>query len=141
MKNALLVMPILPLLLVACGNETQQGPEVEEKLSEYKAYGTEPGWTVDIKNDEIIYTSQDGNNDFSLTVQRMKKTATGWEIKGFTDQNNISVTIESDAECNDGMSDRLFADTVRISVSEGGYFDGCGGKILSDPEAAEQIAS
>ncbi|QTD56438.1 hypothetical protein [Parasphingorhabdus cellanae] len=137
MRNALLVMPILPLLLVACGEEPQDTVVTEEKLTEYKAYGTEPGWTVDIKNDEIIHTSQDGNNDFSLAVQRMKKTATGWDVKGFTDKDNISVTIVSGEECNDGMSDRIFADTVKVSVSGSGYHNGCGGEILSDPEAAE----
>ncbi len=136
MKNALLVMPILPLLLVACGNETQKEPEVQEKLTEYKAYGTEPGWTAEIQNDEIVHTSQDGNNDFTLPIQRMKATATGWEIKGFSDLNNITITITSDEECNDGMSDRKYADTVTVSVSGSGYHTGCGGEILSDPEAA-----
>ncbi len=136
MKNALLVMPILPLLLVACGSDNEKAPAPEEKLTEYKAYGTEPGWTVEIQNDEIIHTSQDGNNDFNLAIQRMKATPTGWEIKGFSDKNNITVTITSDEECNDGMSDRKYPDTVTVSVSGSGYHTGCGGEILSDPEAA-----
>lgn len=135
MKNALLAMPILPLLLVACGQEPEQAPHAEEKLTEYKAYGTEPGWTVDIQNDEIIHKSQDGTNDFTLPVQRMKQTATGWEVKGFNDQNNITVTVTSNEECNDGMSDRKYADTVTVSVSGSGYHSGCGGDLLSDPAA------
>ncbi|WP_108810246.1 hypothetical protein [Sphingorhabdus sp. Alg231-15] len=136
MKNILLIMPVLPLFLVACGEGAQEQPAAEEKLTEYKAIGTEPGWTVDIKGDQIVYTSQEASNDFSLPVQRMKKTATGWEVKGFSDQHNITLTITSGEECNDGMSDRVYADTVRTAVSNRGYLDGCGGEILSDPEAS-----
>ncbi|MEP2750786.1 MAG: hypothetical protein ABJP02_13930 [Parasphingorhabdus sp.] len=137
MKNALLIVPILPILLAACGEKPKEEAAAEERLTEYQAMGTEPGWTVSIKNDQIIHTSQEGNNDFSLAVQRMKKTATGWNIKGFTDKDNITVTITSGEECNDGMSDRVFADTVKVSVSGSGHHNGCGGAILSDPEAAE----
>lgn len=137
MNKAILVVPILPLLLVACGGEPQEAPAEEESLTEYIAYGTEPGWSVEIEDNVIAYSSMEATNDFSLPVQRMKKTPTGWEIKGFSDQHNITVTIASGEECNDGMSDRKYADTVKIAVSGGGHHDGCGGEILSDPEAPE----
>ncbi len=135
MKNVLLVTPVLPLLLAACGEGAPEQPAAEEELTEYKAIGTEPGWAVDIKDDQIVYTSQEASNDFSLPVQRMKRTTTGWEVKGFSDQHNITLTITSGEKCNDGMSDREYADTVKIAVSEVGYREGCGGDILSDPEA------
>ncbi|GAA0483912.1 hypothetical protein GCM10009096_28030 [Parasphingorhabdus litoris] len=135
MRKALLTAPFLPVLLVACGEEAKNEPAEQEKLTAYQALGTEPGWTVEIKDDQIIHTSQEGNNDFSLAVQRMEKTATGWNIKGFTDKDNITVTITSGEECNDGMSDRVYADTVKVSVSGSGHHNGCGGEILSDPEA------
>ncbi len=141
MRKTLLLTPIMPLLLVACGEGEQEQPVVEEKLTEYKAVGTEPGWTVDIKNDEIIHTSQEATNDFSLPIQRMKKTSAGWEIKGFSDQHNITIAITSDQPCNDGMSDREYADTVKVSVSGSGHHVGCGGEILSDPEATEPEAN
>lgn len=136
MNKALLTLPILPFLVIACGDASEEPAPVEEKLTEYKAYGTEPGWAVELKDNQISYTSQEGTNDFSLAVQRMKKTPTGWEIKGFSDQHNITVTIATGETCNDGMSDREYADSVEIAVSEGGYRDGCGGEILSDPEAS-----
>lgn len=136
MRKAIFITPILPLLLTACGGAAPEPSAVEEKLTEYKAYGTEPGWIVDLKNDEITYTSQEATNDFNLPVQRMKKTATGWEVKGFSDQHNITLTITSGEKCNDGMSDREYADTVKVAVSKSGYHDGCGGDILSDPEAS-----
>ncbi len=136
MKKAIFILPILPLLLIACGDAAEQAAPAEEKLTEYKAYGTEPGWSVEIKDDNIAYSSMEATNDFNLPVQRAKKTATGWEIKGFSDQHNITVTITSGKKCDDGMSDREYADTVKISVSGAGHRNGCGGAILSDPEAA-----
>ncbi len=77
MRKTLLVTSILPLLLVACGDGAEEQPAAEEKLTEYKAIGTEPGWSVDIKNDEIIYKSQEATNDFSLPVQRMRRNVCG----------------------------------------------------------------
>lgn len=141
MKSTILTISILPFYLAACGAEPQQPPAAEEKLAEYKALGTEPFWSVEIKEDMIAYTSVEGTNDFSLPVQRMKKTATGWEIKGFSDQHNITVTIASGEKCNDGMSDREYADSVKVAVSNAGYLTGCGGEILSDPEADGTEAS
>ncbi|MEH6756853.1 MAG: hypothetical protein V7676_05025 [Parasphingorhabdus sp.] len=135
MKRTMLALPILSLLLVSCGEEPKETPTVEERLTEYKAVGTEPGWSVEIKDDVIAYSSIEATNDFSLPVARMKKTEAGWEIKGFTDHDNITVTIALGKECNDGMSDLKYADTVNIAVSGSGHHDGCGGDILSDPEA------
>jgi len=135
MQKAIYILPILPLLFTACGEAPEKTTTEEETLTEYKAYGTEPGWSVEIKDDIIAYSSMEATNDFSLPVQRSKKTTTGWEIKGFSDQHNITITVTSGKKCNDGMSDREYADTVKISVSEAGHREGCGGDILSDPEA------
>jgi len=135
MKNTIILTSVLPFLLTACNSQPPDEPPVEEKLSEYKALGTEPFWGVELKDGQIAYTSVEATNDFSLPIQRMKKTATGWEIKGFSDQHNITVTIASGEKCSDGMSDREYADSVKIAVSDAGYRTGCGGEILSDPEA------
>ena len=136
MKHALMTISVLPFLLVACNSEPPEVPPVEEKLTEYKALGTEPGWTVELNDGQLAYASQEGTNDFTLPVERMKKTATGWEIKGFSDLHNITVTIATDQKCNDGMSDREYADTVKVAVSGAGHQSGCGGDILSDPNQA-----
>lgn len=141
MKNTILTASVLPFLLVACNSEPPEMPPVEPELTEYKALGTEPFWNVELKDGQLAYTSLEGTNDFTLPVQRMKKTATGWEIKGFNDQDNITVTITVGEKCSDGMSDREYADTVKLAVSNAGYLTGCGGEILSDPEAEGDAAS
>lgn len=135
MRPSILLLPILSLALAGCGEAPEEPTQEVEKLGDYKSLGTEPGWLVEVKGEEIIHTTQSGENEFTLPVSRMKKTATGWEVKGFSDQHNITLTVTSGKTCNDGMSDREYADTVRIAVSEAGYLDGCGGDIISGSEA------
>ena len=131
--NKIILLPSLAaLILTACGTPAE-APVVEEKLGDYQAIGTEPGWAVDIKGENIAFTSQNGKN-FTLAVERMKKTADGWEVRGFSDTHNINVYITSGAECNDGMSDRTYADTVKVEASESGTLNGCGGTITEGPD-------
>ncbi|MEO9469400.1 hypothetical protein [Parasphingorhabdus sp.] len=135
MKPTILLLPMVSLFMGGCGETVEKPAETVEKLGDYTALGTEPGWLVEVKDDQIVHTTQSGENEFTLPVSRMKKTATGWEIKGFSDRHNITLTVTSEKACNDGMSDREYADTVRVAVSEGGYLDGCGGDIISGSEA------
>ena len=88
---------------------------------------------MDIKGENIAFTSQNGK-DFTLAVERMKKTADGWEVRGFSDTDNINVYITSGAECNDGMSDRTYTDTVKVEASESGTLNGCGGTFTEGPD-------
>jgi uncharacterized membrane protein len=132
MKKAILLSTLAALTLTACGAPAEE-PVVEEKLGDYSAIGTEPGWTVDIKGEEIAFTSQNGK-DFTLAVERMKKTDSGWEIRGFSDTDNINIYITSGETCNDGMSDRAYADTVKVQASESGTLNGCGGTITEGPD-------
>ena len=134
MKNMMLLSSLAVLLLTACG-EPAEAPAVEEKLGDYSALGTEPGWTVDIENDEIAFSSQNGK-DFKLPVERAKKTATGWEVRGFSDASNINIYITSGETCSDGMSDRSYADTVKVQASEVGTLNGCGGTVTEGPDGA-----
>ncbi len=125
MKKILLLSSLAALTLAACAEEAVE-PVVEEKLGDYSAVGTEPGWTVDIKDENIAFTSQNGK-DFTLPIDRTKKTDSGWELRGFSDTDNINLYITSGEECNDGMSDRTYADTVKVQASDSGTLNGCGG--------------
>lgn len=134
MKNAILLSSLAALTLSACGEPAAE-PVEEATLGDYSAIGTEPGWTVEIKGEEIAFTTQE-SNDFKLPVYRMKKTGTGWEVKGFSDSHNINIYITSDEKCSDGMSDRSYADTVKVEASDSGTLNGCGGTITEGPDGA-----
>ena len=132
MKKIIFVSALIGL--AGCDQPAEK-PAVEEKLGDYSSLGTEPGWTAEVKGEEIAFTSMSGN-DFTLAVQRMKKTDFGWEVKGFDDRHNITLTITTGEKCSDGMSDREYADTVKVSASESGVLDGCGGDIAEGGESA-----
>ena len=127
MKKTIALSSLAALTLTACG-EPAEKPVIEEKLGDYSALGTEPGWAVEIKDDEIAFSSQNGK-DFKLPVERMKKTD-----RGFSDTDNINIHITSDQQCSDGMSDRSYADTVKVEASEVGTINGCGGAVTEGPD-------
>ncbi|AMO71617.1 hypothetical protein [Sphingorhabdus sp. M41] len=128
MKNIIILSSLATLALTACGAPAEEPPVVEEQLGNYSAIGTEPGWAVDIKDEKIAFTAQNGK-DFTLPIDRTKKTDGGWELRGFSGTDNINVYITSGEECNDGMSDRTYADTVKIEASDSGVLNGCGGSF------------
>ncbi|MFK7841743.1 MAG: COG3650 family protein [Sphingorhabdus sp.] len=132
MKKSILLAPLAALTLSAC-EETAEEPVTQDILGDYSAIGTEPGWTVEIKGEEIAFTSQNGA-DFKLATKRMKKTDDGWDLKGFSDSHNINIYITSGTECSDGMSDRTYADTVKVEASDHGTLNGCGGAITEGPD-------
>lgn len=131
--NKLLVGTVIAgLMLSSCAEEVEELIE-EELLGDYKAGGTEPFWNAEVKGEEISFSTLDGN-DFTLPVSRMKKTDTGWTVKGFSDRDNINMYITTGEECIDGMSDRKYADTVKVEASKSGTLNGCGGAISEDEE-------
>ena len=127
MKNRIWLSALTALMLSGCGEPAAE-PVEEANLGDYSAIGTEPGWTVEIKGEEIAFTTQEGN-DFTLPIYRMKKTDSGWEVKGFSDAHNINIYINSGETCSDGMSDRSYSDTVKVEASDDGTLNGCGGTI------------
>tara|TARA_R110000824_G_scaffold123517_3_gene281432 strand:+ start:561 stop:968 length:408 start_codon:yes stop_codon:yes gene_type:complete len=132
MKNKIALSSLAALALTACGSPAEK-PVAEEKLGDYSAIGTEPGWAVEIKSDEIAFSSQNGK-DFKLPVERAKKTDKGWEVRGFSGTDNINIYITSDEKCSDGMSDRSYADTVKVEASDNGTLNGCGGTVTEGPD-------
>jgi uncharacterized membrane protein len=132
MKKAIILSSLAALTFTACGTPAEE-TVVAEKLGDYSAIGTEPGWVVDIKDEKIAFTSQNGK-DFTLPIDRTKKTDMGWELRGFSGTDNINVYITSGEECSDGMSDRTYADTVKVEASDSGTLNGCGGSFTEGPD-------
>lgn len=115
MKTAL----TLAALLIA-GTATAQ-----TRAEPYRALGTEPFWSLTIGRAQMTYSTPEGH---PLTVAKPRP------IIGMNGELYRTRTMTVDithVRCSDGMSDRLFADTVRVTTARG-TVNGCGGRVLSD---------
>lgn len=97
----------------------------------YRALGTEPFWSLTIDGSRIRYQPASGR---VVTVARPRP------IVGFNGERYVTrgMTVDiTHVECSDGMSDRTFHDTVRLTVN-GRTLKGCGGDVLSQrpPQAS-----
>src|SRR6185369_8937166 len=91
----------------------------------YEAHGTEPFWAVRIGGGRIVYTSSEGAR-LAVRTPRRRTIRNGYRY--VTPRVRIEITHE---QCSDGMSDRLYADSFRISFPGGGPpLEGCGGAVL-----------
>ena len=123
----MLKMMPLPAMLLLAGCSTTgappQGPG-EPPAPAYMALGTEPGWTLEITPDRLNYTGDYGETKIMVPNPGARPSMNGKAY--MTDR--LSVVIKH-AACSDGMSDRRYADTGRVTA-DGKSLEGCGGKIL-----------
>lgn len=112
------VKPLLALLCFA-GCAAMQAPASES----YSALGTEPFWSIAIADGQLRYEAPDGPN-FSVPAPVPYTTFNGRNF--VTDR---AVLILTHAQCSDGMSDNIYADTV-LAVVDGVILRGCGGETL-----------
>lgn len=121
---------LLPLLalpaLAACVPAAESPPQTpsEPQAAAYLALGTEPGWTLEITPARLNYDGDYGETKIMVPNPGAKPSLNGRTYVS----DRLSVVIKN-ASCSDGMSDRRFADTVRV-VADGKTLQGCGGKIL-----------
>jgi len=112
-------------LLAACAPATESPPQSRgEQPATYMALGTEPGWTLEITPDRLNYDGDYGATKIMVPNPGAKPSMNGRTYVS----DRLSVVIKT-APCNDGMSDRRYADTVRV-VADGKTLNGCGGRIL-----------
>lgn len=90
----------------------------------YGALGTEPFWSVSIENGRMTYESLNGPN-FSVAVPAPTQIYNGRSYAA--ERLILSLTH---AQCNDGMSDNIYADTVTVTV-DGVTHRGCGGGTVT----------
>ena len=121
----------LPPLLAACVTLTACAPAAEtppqgpgDQPAAYMALGTEPGWTLEITPSRLNYDGDYGETKIMVPNPGAKASVNG---RTYT-TDRLSVVIKQ-APCSDGMSDRRYADSVRV-VADGKALQGCGGKIL-----------
>ncbi|MGE4321478.1 MAG: membrane-like protein [Sphingobium sp.] len=94
----------------------------------YRAIGTEPFWTVDIRGTRATLERMDHRADH-FTVSR---TDDGRAIRYRGDGFAMTVTP---GPCSDGMSDTLWSDRVQIAFTAG-VLKGCGGAREDMPRDA-----
>jgi heat shock protein HslJ len=91
----------------------------------YRASGTEPFWSLTIDGTTIIFQPMEGDATIVRNVVA-RPSLNGWRYT--SDSVSVDVTHR---ECNDGMSDATFKDTVTVLVGTSEY-RGCGGARLPD---------
>ncbi|WP_162233325.1 META domain-containing protein [Sphingomonas sp. Leaf33] len=114
--KALLLAPALLLALPAAAQSDREP---------YRAAGTEPFWSLTIDDSTIQYHPASGQR-ISVTKPRPIVGINGELYQ--TQRITVDITH---AQCSDGMSDRVYADTVRLRIGRWTY-SGCGGRIIED---------
>lgn len=115
---------LFALSLAGCApaTETQQAPAPPQPA--YMAIGTEPGWTLEITPERLNYAGDYGETKIVVPNPGAAPSMNGTIYAA----GRLSVVIKH-AACSDGMSDRRYADTVRV-IADGKAVQGCGGAIL-----------
>lgn len=90
----------------------------------YKALGTEPGWTLTIDSRSLRYEGDYGRTRINVARPRPIAIPNGTRYR----TRRLSVDI-THVRCSDGMSDRMFADTVKLTIGRR-RLSGCGGAVI-----------
>lgn len=91
----------------------------------YRAVGTEPGWTLTIDHGLIRYVGDYGRTRVTTVTPVPRASFNGHRYE----TKRITVDI-THAPCNDGMSDREYADRVIVTVGRK-TVRGCGGDPIT----------
>ncbi len=98
-------------------------------VAEYRAIGTEPGWTLAVTPKTMTYEGDYG----AVTIA--EATPPGFRPgAGRYAGSRLVVTIAA-GPCSDGMSDRTYRHTVTL-VADDRTVSGCGGGVIADDETA-----
>ena len=116
---------LLPLLLCAAAC----APIASPPAASYRAVGTEPFWNVTIEGGQMRY-ERIGERGFSVPAPTPRTSFNGHRYE--TPRLTLDITH---VQCSDGMSDRVYADRVMVTVG-GEILRGCGGAILPPADLA-----
>ena len=87
----------------------------------YHALGTEPGWSLTIDQRMMRFSGPSGVGPVAEATPRVIHGIAGEIYEG----KRIRVNIVH-GKCSDGMSDRVYPDSVQLGV-DGKSYRGCGG--------------
>jgi len=109
--------------LAACAATLDQPPAAPEQGA-YRALGTEPFWNVTIGGGRMVYEDAERRR-ISVATPPARPSFNGHRF--VTERLTVDVTH---GRCSDGMSDRIYADTVLV-LADRRELRGCGGAILT----------
>ena len=121
---------MLHRILIAAGVLASASPALAQRV-DYRAAGTEPFWSVTIGGGRMTYDDP-ARRRISVQAPRAISTVDGRVYR----TRRLIVRVSAGQSCSDGMSDRIYADTVRVTVN-GRELRGCGGAILPPATLAE----
>ncbi len=96
--------------------------------------GTEPFWSMEIKQGLLLYTTPEDLDGEAATVSRFAGN-NGLGFAGELSEQPLAVAVTS-GECSDGMSDRTYPFTATVTV-KGEQLNGCGYTDQSPFEGGE----
>lgn len=106
------------------GQDAGQADQPVTSDAAYMALGTEPGWTLEITPTRLNYI---GNYGDTRIVEANPGARPAFNGRRYgAERLTIDITH---GVCNDGMSDRRYADSVTVTA-DGATYRGCGGDIL-----------
>ncbi|VXC94948.1 META domain-containing protein [Sphingomonas sp. AX6] len=108
-----MIVAALSMMLAPLAQEAKVDPNA------YRAVGTEPFWSLSITRDQIVYDDVERRR---TAVRKPRPLNTNGNV--FYRARGMTVIIRNQ-ECTDGMSDRRFADTVRVKIGRR-TLNGCG---------------
>ena len=111
--------------------QPSQPPAAPAADTRYHAVGTEPFWDLTIGHD-MLFTDRGTGVQIAEQAPPVQHGIAGEIYRG----GRLDVNIVH-AKCSDGMSDRIYPDTVTVQV-EGRPYKGCGGSTF--PAASAPIA-
>jgi uncharacterized membrane protein len=98
------------------------GPPPASAQATYRAVGTEPFWSVTMENGALVYEDAERRR-ITVASPRHRTTFNGHRYES----QRLTLDI-SRARCSDGMSDRVYPDTVLV-IADGRELRGCGGPV------------
>ncbi|WP_157123815.1 META domain-containing protein [Allosphingosinicella indica] len=118
-----IVLPALFALTACAPMDAPPAPPPPAQGAAYRALGTEPFWSVTIADGTMTYEAA-GEPAVRIPAPEPRTSFNGHRY--VTPRLTVDITH---AECSDGMSDRRYPDTVKVTM-DGRNLNGCGGDAL-----------
>lgn len=123
------LLPIAALMMAGCVPASSGIATPSDIIASGEAWfglGTEPFWNVEITAQRLLFHGMDGER-ISVANPGARPSFNGERY--VTPQLVIDITH---VPCSDGMSDRRYADSVRVEAN-GRSYTGCGGPRVTAP--------